>query len=393
MQQPKYAGHLAMAQGAVAKLPAPMKEYESEPVVDMDLEERSRFIPKRTFLVSGILMLAMLDLVPIWNAITLMNDDIFVYFAGGIQTSVRMIWTCFGIIVMFAITLVLFFKFSSKRVQTEQTLFTAISLFVTTLGLAFVGFSLPLRGISDTAYQEMFFNCESGTLTRPLFLHYETLHHIRPDPQCASRLTIENCTGFTATEPYTSVLKTMEQDLRCSGFCTGSHHITGHFPAVATARAAAKNKTQNGEAMLFQAEESQAGLSMGNKLMRHVRRQIISDNIGIGQLRNNTQIAELMKGHVNADHPFPPTLFSTANYQTSCDGMGARHMKNFAHDIGAQTWSEGVALVLVSIISGFAVLGEHCVKRGGATSQQRPPRSVESDYGAVFVSSPPPRYG
>ena len=42
---------------------------------------------------------------------------------------------------------------------------------------------------------------------------------------------------------------------------------------------------------------------------------------------------------------YPPTLFSDANYQASCEGMAARDMKNFSGDIGFQTFYQGIYLV------------------------------------------------
>jgi hypothetical protein len=61
--------------------------------------------------------------------------------------------------------------------------------------------------------------------------------------------------------------------------------------------------------------------------------------------------------------PYPPTLFSDANYQASCEGMAGRDMKNFAGDIGYQMFYQGIYLVLIAIATGFLKLAGFCSRR------------------------------
>ena len=62
-------------------------------------------------------------------------------------------------------------------------------------------------------------------------------------------------------------------------------------------------------------------------------------------------------------HTYPPTLFSDANYKASCEGMAARDMRNFAGDIGFQTFYQGIYLVLIAIATGFLKLIGFCVRK------------------------------
>merc|ERR1740120_74186 len=57
---------------------------------------------------------------------------------------------------------------------------------------------------------------------------------------------------------------------------------------------------------------------------------------------------------------YPPTLFSDANYQASCEGMAARSMINFAGDVGFQTFYQGIYLVLIAISMGVMKLAGYC---------------------------------
>lgn len=65
-----------------------------------------------------------------------------------------------------------------------------------------------------------------------------------------------------------------------------------------------------------------------------------------------------------ATSKYPPTLFSDADYQISCEGMAARDMKNFAGDLGSQTFYQGIYLLIISIATGFVKLVGFCTSRG-----------------------------
>merc|ERR1719199_1089618 len=90
--------------------------------------------------------------------------------------------------------------------------------------------------------------------------------------------------------------------------------------------------------------------------------------------RNSLDFQDPLPG--SAFSAYPPTLFSQANFQASCDGMAARNMRNFAGDVADQTFYEGIMLVIVSIIIGFLKLLGFCGhrRRGGPHLQQKSPR-------------------
>merc|ERR1719313_391286 len=60
---------------------------------------------------------------------------------------------------------------------------------------------------------------------------------------------------------------------------------------------------------------------------------------------------------------YPPTLFSDANYQASCEGMAARDMRNFAGDMGLQTFYQGIYMIAIAICTGFLKLLGFCVRK------------------------------
>merc|ERR1719487_1149447 len=72
----------------------------------------------------------------------------------------------------------------------------------------------------------------------------------------------------------------------------------------------------------------------------------------------------------NTTSKYPPTLFSDANHLATCEGMAARDMKNFAGDVGFQTFYQGIYLVLISIATGFLKIMGFCARDKRAEAQR-----------------------
>lgn len=58
--------------------------------------------------------------------------------------------------------------------------------------------------------------------------------------------------------------------------------------------------------------------------------------------------------------PYPPTLFSQNNYQVSCEGAAARHIRFFVASSATSFMQEGVFLILVSVAVGLLKLISYC---------------------------------
>merc|ERR1719487_3098733 len=82
--------------------------------------------------------------------------------------------------------------------------------------------------------------------------------------------------------------------------------------------------------------------------------------IGLAEIAQTRKATDL---GAPAAYVYPPTLFSDANYKASCEGMAARDMRNFAGDIGFQTFYQGIYLVLIAIATGFLKLIGFCVRK------------------------------
>jgi hypothetical protein len=322
-------------------------------------QQKKLFNPKNVFIGTGIILLMMLCIVPIWNALALLSDFNYTFWVGS-EVPTWMVSMCLIIIVLYTITVTVFFTAAKQQVQTEQTIMMIANIFITLLGLVLMLISLPLSRQSMATYNNLMYRCDYSEQTHRLYEYSQVLHNIRRTPACAEKYTVEECPGYEEAPPYTTFLKEMESTFRCSGFCYQA----------------------SGKAALIESKmEPQADRYLANKGHRqdHITPLTLGPAPPAGQvvtLAAASGGALANQGHLvgqvqpstvgrvtEATLTYPPTLFSDANYQASCEGMAARDMKNFSGDVGFQTFYQGIYLVLIAIATGFLKLVGFCVRR------------------------------
>jgi len=313
-----------------------------------------RFVsPKNVFITTGVLLLAMLCLVPVWNAVALMEDSNYVFWVG---TSVPtwMICLCTGIVGIYVLTIFVFFSTARPQVQTEQTIMMIANIFITLLGLVLMLLSLPLSRQSVDTYNNLMHRCDYSEQTHRLYEYSQVLQNIRQMPSCANKFSVEECPGYENAPPYTTMLKNMENSFHCAGFCYRPLGSAG--PRGQTAPTDGSNSTGGSLASLIHS---------GARKHRHqdhimplalATASSSSSSAGAGGAAEAGVLGRPIT-------KYPPTLFSDANYQASCEGMAARDMKNFAGDVGFQTFYQGIYLVLIAIATGFLKLIGFCVRK------------------------------
>mmetsp|Transcript_16740 Transcript_16740/g.45754 ORF Transcript_16740/g.45754 Transcript_16740/m.45754 type:complete len:477 (-) Transcript_16740:52-1482(-) len=193
---------------------------------------------------------------------------------------------CLAAVVLYMLSLNYFFARAKSEARRDySSMFTIWAVFVFVMGAALMLLSVPISSEADKAYSEMLSTCETGFRTRDLYVTSQALQSLRQTPGCAERYTVEGCVGFQTTV-YSQVLKSMEAEFKCAGFCYNPAGIT---PYDATSQPVATNYTS-----------------------------------------------------------YPPTLFTTANFEASCDGMAARNMKHFVGAIGTEVFHQGAICVLAA---------------------------------------------
>jgi len=261
---------------------------------------------KNMFLVMGLTLLSMLCFLPVWDSIEmLLNINYAFWGQRGLPITVIIVSSL--IVMFFFFTTEAFFGRWKNELHTTQSLVVMASLFVTLLGLVLVLISLPLSQKAIETHNDIVYQCGNTPATRKLKEYYMSMLKLRLTPDCASKYTIEECPGYVQEKPYSAYLMSMESNFRCSGFC----YDTGSMSALQVASSHQTNAT---------------------KAARRIHKLALTSG-----------------GSVK----YPPTLFSNANFEASCDGAAARNLINFARDTGYQMWYMGIVLIAVSICMGL----------------------------------------
>jgi len=170
-----------------------------------------------TFICVGVLLLAMMCIVPIWNATALMSDENYVFWVGR-ATPVCIITLTLGLVVLYVATVFIFVGCARSQFS-EQTVMMMANIFITLLGLILILMSLPLTREAVETYTTLMHQCDVAPQTHRLYEYSQVLQNIRGIPECAAKYSVEECLGYEDAVPYTSFLKSMESRYRCAGFC------------------------------------------------------------------------------------------------------------------------------------------------------------------------------
>jgi len=289
--------------------------------------------PAVAFICIGAVLLLMLSAIPVWNALILLQDANYMFWAGAALPRL-IIGTCLGVLLLYVMTVAAYFHFSGQQVQTEQTIMMIANLFIMLLGLAMVLVSLPVSRQSVDTYNRLMHRCNFNDQSQFLLEYSQVLHNIRGTPQCAVRHSIEECEGYEAVQPYTTLLKAMESQFHCTSFC--------HLP-VASAFVVTNVRDHD----------------------RRERARRRHDAISAAALSADDDVSMMEERSIAKP---VPALFSPDAYEASCEGMAARSMKTLAGDIGVQTFYQGIYLMNLAVVMGFLKLLGYCVRRDHTSS-------------------------
>jgi len=199
-----------------------------------------------------------------------------------------------------------------------QHLVMIVSMFTAVLGMSLILVSMPIQKDAMTTYSNLRYRCDSSDDTRHLRLFYITALQLRQSPGCVDKFSVEQCEGYKATQPHAEYLKALESNFRCSGFCYEPHRVAPANAAFA------------GAAVLTERTSAESRNRTGEK-------------------QQSVLTSEAWQA---ASHP--PTLFSKADYQHSCNGIAARDMLNTTRDIALQLRDAGVALMVIALCVGLS---------------------------------------
>eukprot|EP00440_Ansanella_granifera_P015768 gb/GFBE01017127.1/.p1 GENE.gb/GFBE01017127.1/~~gb/GFBE01017127.1/.p1 ORF type:complete len:279 (+),score=52.08 gb/GFBE01017127.1/:1-837(+) len=165
---------------------------------------------------SGIVLLFMLCVMPMWSALELLQDFSFAYFNGQLVPGL-MLGLCVSVLSSYYVVMSNFFR--RAPVDELRGAMSITHMFVGLLGLVLVLMSFPLSWQASSAASAMAKCRGSEDTVQRLYEFSQVLQNIRGLPSCAMKLSVEECSGYSDAPPYTSFLKDMEKQFQCSGFC------------------------------------------------------------------------------------------------------------------------------------------------------------------------------
>lgn len=358
------AGQMPLASPPVVSTYGSMPQSAANVVVraaEWQINKGSLQVSKSGLICYGGLILALICFLPCWDSVQMLRSPNFVQWIGS-TLPICMFVLCFLLIIFFVSMSES--VFSQRQGVNMQNIALMCSLFITMSGLLLVVVSLPLSHETVEVANELAYDCQ-GQRARDVALAYDTLAALRATPPCASLESVEECQGFQAS-PEALYLKQMEGGFRCSGFCARSGAgvaaaapTDAEEPAaeeaaaepeeaeVAEAEPAAEEAAAEPEEAVVDADADSSLLLMHGKLQHHIAQKMNRAMVG-------PRVALVATG-LNATQPvaLPPTLFSHADYQTSCDGAASRDLLNFGREVGWQSWYTGIILVSISILVGI----------------------------------------
>lgn len=293
----------------------------------------------------GTMIMCLLLLQPVWNSVLMLHNPVFVYFVGK-QLPSFIIAACICLVIVYVVTIVLFFRHSRKAAQSEQNILMITNVFATTLGALVLIISMPVRRSGLAVAGEILDKCQHGQKTHDLYVTYNRLVNLRRTAACASLTSVEDCEGFYSST-NTELLKAMEFKYQCSGWCSPPTLWRPQPPIAPTTGVS-----------LLQLEFQHIFHEDRHPANPITRPWAFKDaNINLPLLPQGPPGAGVVPTYV-----YPPALFSKSNFVSTCNGMSARDAQYFLVDTADELYYEGLYLMVISVGIGFLKLLGFCMK-------------------------------
>eukprot|EP00971_Amphidinium_carterae_P130715 2589320-Amphidinium_carterae.1 len=258
-------------------------------------------LPKKVVITAGTMLLLMLSLVPMWNALSLIQDANYVFWNGwGVPAFI--IGVCVATMVLYIVGVILLFQYTHPDLLNTQTTTAIVNLFLKLLGLLLMIASMPLSRQAHATFSNLMFNCEHSQMTHRTWELAQVLQQIRQTPECMQQYSVEECAGYEEVYPYSNYLRLLEDNYFCSGFC--------YRPL---------------------SNSSTPTISGMKDVWRQSSSALLSEEAHLTQHHHGGFSLEELEAE--GGDIYPPTLFSQAHFKLHCEGMAGRDVLNFAGDV------------------------------------------------------------
>lgn len=288
---------------------------------------KSVALTRGSFLGIGLVVLTLVSALPAWDALMMLQDKDYLTWGNRTWPAIILAVSA-GLIVLFtlqtSVSICLWRRDEDNN--TSQALLQSGSLFLILLGTMMVLVSFPIKLDSITTWNHLNGNCLDYALAREIHDEYESLLSLRQEPGCSEEYTIEACKGFHAN-PTTDYIKSVEQQLRCAGFC----HDFSQAALVQTSAAVSESATPASKASLLRQRRGS-----GDEMSALQQDLLLRSKEG--------------QTPASSDEWALPALFNPGSYTNACEKMVGRHMSFISETLAWQLWVMGFVLIIVSLI-------------------------------------------
>eukprot|EP00927_Polykrikos_kofoidii_P001095 TRINITY_DN1039_c0_g1_i2.p1 TRINITY_DN1039_c0_g1~~TRINITY_DN1039_c0_g1_i2.p1 ORF type:complete len:412 (+),score=65.96 TRINITY_DN1039_c0_g1_i2:150-1238(+) len=328
-----------------------------------------------SFNLGTSIVLILLCYPPILNAFELLYNSNYSFFVGPTIPK-TMIVLCTGICVLYMVGSRAILSLRKIDWRDDVMVATLTISTIALLGVVLMLISLPIARQSGELYNNLMHRCDFNEQSHRLVEYSQVLHNIRVTPECAKRISIEDCDGYDEAPPYTTFLKAMEEKFQCSGFC----HMNPQKMLSLLDPPRTNTSLLSRQAIATEHSRSETSMIEGQTVgdaphPRHVDHVVPISLLGISSREVGRAVGRAVtnedKGFVTSNHGeapkaalahlssvfresastmYPPTLFSDANFQASCEGMLARDMSSVVGDVAFQAYYQGLYLLVLALL-------------------------------------------
>lgn len=322
---------------------------------------------REKFLLAGVLMWFVICMIPIYGAIRIWTNTVYSYFVGD-YVSELMIAICVGMLIFYLFTVWAFFTCGRDEEKTEDNLLAILLLTSLLLGVGLLIMAYLYSDVYGGAVEDMSDDCMSWSKSGTLYDEYQMLLAIRETDSCKDLVSVTLCDAYNASDySEISMLETIEATYMCAGYCDS----LSSSDTTTTSLKTKANKLNSEEWHNLRLKLTKTSLLQSNVNVSHFIDALSSDTKPTPKMSPKIPLPISVEAVVFPDaFSFPPTLFSLADYQTTCT---AQLIHDFDYNLGSVAtflYVEALCVVFVAIV--IAIYSLYIMCRGDGEKEQKP---------------------
>lgn len=318
---------------------------------------------RSTFILFGAVLFVALFAIPVVNAVWSLNNLVYDHFLPSLWSQGLVVLSVL-VIIAWTIFMLQYFAKAPAESQSDQSIILIVVTFLVLAGAIYLIIGDKLRYSATLAGDQVWNDCQTGPDSSALFHRYQELLAARMEPSCMAEVSIEDCSGVNVGGHRAKVLKAIETQFMCAGYCLEAFQATeaAKADAMTLLQTSIYTGTDTVSVDTVRLELHGPGGPSGpggppDPVKVGIARRIADDNSNAG---GSPRRSELAGSEDALDVWYPPTLFSQANYEVSCDGLVARRLYDYAASPASFIVWEGISLIALSVFAAVASLPCKC---------------------------------